>query len=180
MAPLIQVAFTLVAVALVMGISGVPSTLPLPLAVVSSDWKSQNHVFGDLAAVVDIFKTHLTGSGEPEELLAGAVTANFFQRIGVRPVMGRAFLAGEDRHGREHVVILSHQLWRRRFGGDAADLGRSITLGGDPRRVIGVLPPDFTWNNGRTDVWVPYANPGRDPHATEERYLSEAWRHPEL
>jgi hypothetical protein len=70
MATLIQAVFTLVAV-----------------AVISTGWKSQNRVFGDLAAVVDIFATTLTGSGEPEELLAGAVKANFFQRIGVRPVV---------------------------------------------------------------------------------------------
>ena len=152
MATLIQVLFTLVAV-----------------AVISPSWKSQNHVFGDLAAVVEIFSTNLTGPGEPEKLLAGAVKPNFFQRIGVRPLMGRTFVAGEDKRGREHVVILSHQLWRRRFGGDARLLGRSITLGGDQHRVIGVLPPDFTWNNGRADVWVPY-------RASEDWYLSGAQR----
>jgi len=131
--------------------------------------KSQSHVFGDLAAVVDLFTTHLTGSGEPEELLAGAVQANFFQMIGVRPLMGRTFLSGEDRRGREHVVILSYQLWHRRFGGDPGVLGRSIVLGGAPREVIGILPPDFTWNNRQTDVWVPYAT---DPGGTEGRYMS--------
>jgi putative ABC transport system permease protein len=172
----IQVLFTLVAVAIVMGISGVHSALPRALAVVSPDWKSQNQVFGDLAAVVEIFTTDLTGSGEREELLAGAVKANFFQRIGVRPLMGRAFQAGEDRRGREHVVILSHQLWRRRFGGDAGVLGRSITLSGDQHRVIGVLPPDFTWNNGQADVWVPAIDPARDGRATGGWYLSGAQR----
>ena len=132
-------------------------------------WKSPNHVFGDLAAVVDLFTTHLTGSGEPEELLAGAVQANFFQRIGVRPLMGRTFLSGEDRRGRERVVILSYQLWHRRFGGDPGVLGRSIMLGDSRHEVIGILPPDFTWNNRQTDVWVPYAT---DSGSTEGRYMS--------
>ena len=159
MATLIQALFTLVAV-----------------AVISQSWKSQNHVFGDLAAVVEIFKTDLTGSGEPEELVAGAVKANFFQRIGVRPVVGRTFAAGEDRRGREHVVILSHQLWRRRFGCDAGLVGRSITLGGDRHQVIGVLPPDFTWNNGQADVWVPAIDPARDGRATGGSYLSVVQR----
>ena len=131
--------------------------------------KNQSHVFGDLAAVIDLFTTHLTGSGEPEELLAGAVQANFFQMIGVRPLMGRTFSSGEDRRGREHVVILSYQLWHRRFGGDPGVLGRSIVLGGAPREVIGILPPDFTWNNRQTDVWVPYTT---DPGGTEDRYMS--------
>jgi len=124
------------------------------------DWKSRNRVFGDLAAVVGITRMNLTGAGEPRELVAGAVTADFFQRIGVRPAVGRAFLPGEDQYGRDHVVILSHRLWRR-FGGDRRIIGKSITLNGESHQVVGILPPDFTWNNRRTDVWVPYMI-GRD------------------
>jgi putative ABC transport system permease protein len=113
-------------------------------------------MFGDLAGVADIFSMDLTGAGEPEQLLAGAVTPNFFRMIGVQPIMGRAFLPGEGRDARDRVVILSHRLWRRRFGAHTAVVGRSITLSGERYRVIGILPPDFAWNNRRTDVWVPY------------------------
>jgi len=141
------------------------------------DWKSRNHVFGDLAAVVDIFTVNLTGSGEPEELMAGAVTANFFRMIGVQPIIGRAFMPGEDSHGRDHVVILSHRLWRRRFGSSPGIVGRNIALNGESHRVIGILPPDFSWNNRRTDVWVPYVfDPNRDYRATSGRYMSVAAR----
>jgi hypothetical protein len=119
------------------------------------DAKSRNRVFGDLAAVVDIFHLHLTGTGKPEEVPAGAVSANFFQRIGVKPVIGRAFQPAEDQQGRDRVVILSHQLWRRRFDGNVGILGKSITLSGETYHVIGVLPADFSWNNRRTDVWIP-------------------------
>ena len=118
--------------------------------------KSRNRVFGDLAAVVDIFHLNLTGASQPEELLAGAVSPNFFQLIGVQPVIGRAFLPSEDQQGRDRVVILSHQLWRRRFDGSVGILGKSITLSGETYHVIGVLPPDFSWNNRRTDVWIPF------------------------
>jgi len=117
--------------------------------------KSRNRVFGDLAAVVDIFHLNLTGASQPEELLAGAVSPNFFQLIGVQPVIGRAFLPAEDQQGRDRVVILSHQLWRRRFDGNVGILGKSITLSGETYHVIGVLPADFSWNNRRTDVWIP-------------------------
>jgi len=137
------------------------------------DSKSRNHVFGDLAAVVDIFHLNLSGPGEPEELLAAAVAANFFQMIGVQPVIGRAFLPAEDTRGRDHVVILSHQVWRRRFGANVGILGKSITLNGEMYQVIGILPADFSWNNRRTDVWLPYVlDPNRDYWATSGRYMS--------
>jgi hypothetical protein len=119
---------------------------------------SRHHVFGDLEAVVDIFPVNLTGPGKAEELLAGAVTANFFQSIGVEPIMGRAFSTRDAWHGRDHVVILSHRLWSRHFGSSTEVVGRNIKLGDEPYRVIGILPPDFTWNNRETDVWVPAAS----------------------
>lgn len=124
---------------------------------------NRHHVFGDLEAVVDSFPVSLTGPGKPEKLLASAVTARFFQRIGVEPVMGRAFSATDGAYGHPHVVILSHQFWRRHFCGSTQVLGSKIKLGGEPYRVIGILPSDFTWNNGQTDVWVPAAaETGRD------------------
>src|SRR5258708_935317 len=67
------------------------------------DSKSRNRVFGDLAAVVDIFHLHLIGAGQPEEVPAGAVSANFFQMIGVKPVIGRAFPPEEDQQGRDRA-----------------------------------------------------------------------------
>jgi len=137
------------------------------------DGGGRNHVFGDLAAVVDIFPLQLTGSGQPEVLPAGAVSANFFQRIGVQPVIGRSFLPAEGGPGRDHVVILSHQVWRRRFGGDVEILRKSITLSGELYQVIGILPADFSWNNRRTDVWVPYVfYPERPYRSIGGRYIS--------
>jgi len=137
--------------------------------------KSPNHMFGDLAGVADIMSVRLTGVGEPEELLAGAVSANFFQMIGVHPILGRAFVPEEDKRGNDHVVILSHRLWIRRFGGDAGIIGKKIVLNGESRQVIGILPPDFSWNNRRTDVWAPYAIAAdRDYRAMSGGFLSVA------
>jgi putative ABC transport system permease protein len=143
------------------------------------DWKSRNHVFGDLAAVIspEDFHLNLTGAGEPEELPGGAVSANFFQMIGVQPIIGRSFLPGEDTRGRDRVAIVSHQLWRRRFGSNVGIVGKSITLSGELYQVIGILPPDFLWNNRRTDVWVLYViDPGRDYRATSGRYMDAVGR----
>ena len=103
-------------------------------------------------------------AGEPEEVLTGAVTTNFFQMIGVQPIIGRAFMAEEDTRGRDHVAILSHKLWRRRFSSDPGVVGRSIALNGEMYQVIGILPPDLAWNNRQTDVWMPArlaGDPGR-------------------
>jgi len=137
--------------------------------------RSPNHVFGDLAGVSDITSLHLTGAGEPEELRAGAVSANFFQMIGVRPMLGRAFLPAEDRPGNGHVVILSHRLWSRRFGSDAGLVGKRIVLNGESRRVIGILPQDFAWNNHQPDVWVPYViRPDREYSARSGGHLAVA------
>ena len=141
------------------------------------DWKSQNHVFGDLAAVLDFLTVSLTGSGEPEELQAGAVTPNFFRLIGVRPIIGRDFLPSEATNGHDHFAILSHRLWRRRFGSDPGIVGRGIILNGELHQVIGVLPPDFKWNNRQTDVWLPYGiRPDVDYRAVSGRYMTVVGR----
>src|SRR5208282_5533443 len=91
------------------------------------EWKSnRHHVFGDLEAVLDVFPVSLTSPGKREDLLACAVTAKFFERIGVEPIMGRAFETGEGSLGHDHVVILSHRLWRRHFGSSTQAVGRNI------------------------------------------------------
>ena len=137
--------------------------------------KAQHHLFGDLAAVVDIFHVDLTARGKTEELVAGAVTPNFFQMIGVEPVMGRVFQTGEDSD--DHVVILSYRLWQRRFKSATGVVGRTITLAGEPYRVIGILPSDFTWNNRETDLWMPCAAESGDDagsYISEVRLMSRA------
>lgn len=137
--------------------------------------KSQHHVFGDLAAVVDIFHIDVTAQGKTEELVAGAVRANFFQMIGVEPVLGRAFRTGED--AGEHVAILSYRLWKRRFQGTASVVGQNVKLEDEAYRVIGILPEDFTWNNGEADVWVPCdSGAGNSAASYISRVRLGAWR----
>lgn len=98
----------------------------------------------------------LQGGSEPERLNGQAVGADFFRVLGVTPARGRAFTADEDRDHGPRVVIISDALWHRRFGGDEAIVGRSITLDDDPWLVIGVMPPSFeNVTDAGSDVWMP-------------------------
>ena len=102
------------------------------------------------------WNANLTGSGEPEKLTGAVATAEFFRVFGVAPLIGRTFAPNEDQAGREHVVVLSHGLWTRRFGGDRAMLGKKIVLNGEPFDVIGVMPATFRGVfTERTEVWAP-------------------------
>jgi len=84
----------------------------------------------------------LTGSEAPERVSGALVSAGFFRALGVKPVVGRLFVPGEDELGTPgDRVLLSHSFWSRRFGGDPDIVGRSLTLGGRAYEVIGVLPP---------------------------------------
>lgn len=80
----------------------------------------------------------MTGSGEPIQLLGGNVTANYFELLGIHPILGRNFLPEEESKG--DVVMVTESFWRRHFNSDPTILGRSITLNGVPNTIIGVLP----------------------------------------
>ena len=98
----------------------------------------------------------LSDAGDATRLSGGRVAATFFDLLGVQPVLGRAFTADEDHAGTDHVVILSDHLWRNRFGADRAILGRTLTIDGVPRTVVGVMPPGFTFPNA-SELWTPLA-----------------------
>jgi putative ABC transport system permease protein len=119
--------------------------------------KSRNRVFTDVAALSNKgWPANLTGGGEPERLQGFQVSANLFSLLGVAPQQGRAFLSEEDRPGEDRVVVLSHELWKRRFAADPQIIGQSLTLNGSPYIVVGVMPGDFRFF-ARTDLWIPLA-----------------------
>ena len=120
------------------------------------DWKNQNSVFEDMAAV-GYRSFNITGDGEPEKVQAYAATSNFFPLLGATPVLGRNFLAEEDQEGGAKVAILSHGLWQRRYGADSGIVGRNILLNGEKHTVIGVMPAGFRFLHGLTSLWVPAA-----------------------
>lgn len=105
-------------------------------------WKNQNHAFKSL----DIYQPGdvTLGTQQGSESAPGMlVSADFFQTLGVTPVLGRSFQTGEDQLNAAETVILSNAAWRNRFGGDKRIIGHTIALDGDPYVVIGILPPDF-------------------------------------
>ncbi len=118
-------------------------------------WQAESKVFDHLAAVAS-WRIYMTGLGKPERLDSVRVTASLFPALGVAPQLGRAFTPEEDRPGGARVAILSHALWKRRFGGDPAIIGRSLTLDRESRQVIGVMPPGFKFIH-TADVWLPLA-----------------------
>jgi len=97
---------------------------------------------------------NLTGTGEPERVRGRMVSADLFPALGISPVLGRAFRPEEDAPGAPRVVVLTWELWQRRFGGDASILGRSIEMSGEPYEVVGVLPRSFRLFSG-ADAYVP-------------------------
>jgi putative ABC transport system permease protein len=105
-------------------------------------WQSQCRSFEQMAIVKPADKI-LTGDGESQEIHGGRASANLLDVLGVRPRLGRTFLADEDRPGNDHVVILTDSFWRGRFHADPSLIGRSITLDGESDVVVGILPPTF-------------------------------------
>jgi predicted permease len=98
---------------------------------------------------------NLTGQRDAARLIGSQVSANLFTLLGTPALTGRTFAAGEDRPGRERVVILSHALWRNKFAGDPAIIGRPITIDGLAREVIGVMPPEFSFPSTKVQLWMP-------------------------
>ncbi|HEY0970926.1 MAG TPA: ABC transporter permease [Gemmatimonadales bacterium] len=120
------------------------------------DWKRDARSFAAMAASRNQAAT-LTGDGEPERVPGGAVSAGFFEVVGVRPILGRGFLAEEDAAGAGQVVVLSEGLWQRRFGGDRAVVGQSMNVNGRPHTIVGVMPATLRLPYAETELWVPLA-----------------------
>lgn len=106
------------------------------------DWREQSDAFAGLAALHNESR-RITSVETPVVPLVHAVTADYFDVLGVRPLLGRGFRAGEDEPGRDDVVILSYGLWQSIFGGDPGIVGRSIGLDGRQHTVVGVIGPEF-------------------------------------
>ena len=135
------------------------------------DWRRQNDVFTQMAAVDPQRAFNITGTGNPEEVWGERVTTNLFTLLGVRPIMGRDFLPEEDKPGGPRAVILSYGLWQRRYGGYAKLVGKQISLNHESYTVVGVMPSGFYfppfWREWAGELWVPgldLSNPVRTMH----------------
>jgi predicted permease len=121
------------------------------------DWRAKTHGFEDMAAV-RWAQFNLTGQhGElPEEVDGRGATWNLFSLLGVHAALGRTFIESDDRSGGS-AILLTWDLYERRFGGDPSIIGRQIHLDGAPWTVVGVLPQWFTFPDARVQFWVPFA-----------------------
>ena len=129
---------------------------PLPFAqpdrlVAITDWYPQGALVAmranlrsmEVAGYSEGQELNLTGLGDPVRLYGTAVSGNLFSLLGARPDLGRPFLPEEDQPGKDNVVILSHALWLQKFGGDPNVIGRWVTLEGESRQIVGVMPASF-------------------------------------
>ena len=145
------------------------------------DWRDQNAVFSDMAAIFDT-SFALIGDGEPEEIPAQYATTNLFSMLGVEPILGRAFTPDDDRPNQPHVVVISYGLWQRRFGGDEKIVGRKLNLSRRDATVIGVMPAGFKWHikkssmTGKSaELWSPWTMTN-DMYDRHGRYMTVAAR----
>ncbi|HXM32721.1 MAG TPA: ABC transporter permease [Chthoniobacterales bacterium] len=120
------------------------------------EWKEENQVFERIGTYVGQ-GFNLLGGDKPERVIGARVSADLLQLLDVQPALGRLFTNDEDQEGRGQVVILSHDFWRNRFGGDANTVRQTITLNDRPYTVIGIMPAGFAFPSTRTQVWVPVA-----------------------
>ena len=133
--------------------------------------RERNHTFESLAAY-DNSGFNLIDRGEPERLNGAIVTHDFFRVLGQQPLHGRTFLPEEDRRGNTNVLILSHHLWQRRFGGDPDILNRPLILDNTPTVVVGIMPAGFNFPEN-SDLWVPV---GLDPQDFSLYYIEPVAR----
>ena len=117
------------------------------------DWRAQTRTIDHLGALMDSEAT-LTGRGEPRRVNSRRVNASVFTALGVQPLIGRMFIADDERDGND-AVLLAHHAWQELFGADPHIVGERITLNDQPRTVIGVMGPGFRLPRGSDDIWIP-------------------------
>jgi predicted permease len=135
------------------------SRFPIVSPQTLADLQDSPEVF-EHAALMSPADVNYTTGGDPQRLRGAIVTSEWFDVFGAKPYLGRTFRKDEDQPNANGVVVLSHGAWTRLFGADPAIIGRSIDLNQAPRRVIGVMPPEFRWPRN-VDLWAPAGLPSK-------------------
>ncbi len=128
--------------------------------------------FGNGLAAVNYANYNLADETAPERVVGARVTFNYFDVMGVRPMLGRTFSADEDRPGNDRVVVLSHRLWTRRFGGVASAVGRPLRMNGVTYEIVGVMPDWFDLSIDSEELWTPIAFTDAQRAMHDEHYLA--------
>jgi predicted permease len=134
------------------------------------DWQSSARSFQQIAAM-RWGDYDFTNPGTPEHLLGEEISSNFLPTLGVKPALGRNFSLEEDERGGAPVAIISDRLWKTRFGGNSAVLGKTVALNGIDYAIVGVLPADFRFGDEPVDVYTPLAQ--GDPLLLDPRGSSQ-------
>jgi putative ABC transport system permease protein len=129
------------------------------------DWRAESSLFESVAAIGG-WRPTLTGAAEPEALTGEQVSHEYFSALRIAPIVGRDFTAADDVPNAARVVVISDELWQRRFGRDPSVIGRRLMLSGEPHEVVGILPPRVRpVVVGDAELWRPLrlnrANPSR-------------------
>ena len=131
------------------------------------DWKRQSTSFEEMGAAFAIpeYGLNVSGVGEPERVSAATASREFLPALGIKPIAGRNFLPEEDRPEGTPVMMISNAYWQRRFHSDPSAIGRSLTVDGKPRTIVGVVPHHLG-EIVAADLWLPTAI---DPKTTERQ-----------
>ncbi len=145
-----------------LGIDRFPASVPN-----LRDWRERNRVFESLAAVEEV-DINLVWTGDPVHVQGLAVTPNWFQLFGLKPLRGRNFDPEETKLRGFHLAVISERLWREQFSADPQIVGRVVSLNGEPFEIIGVAASDYQVGRTRAELWTPFfldpANDDRDDH----------------
>jgi predicted permease len=135
------------------------------------DWKAQASSFDQMAAAFAIpeYGLNVSGTGEPERVSAALASREFLPALGIRPIAGRNFLADEDRPGGAPAVLISNAYWQRRFRSDPAAVGRTLTVDGVPRTVVGIVPHELG-EMIAADLWLPTAIDPKNPERRNRNF----------
>jgi putative ABC transport system permease protein len=119
------------------------------------DWAAQSDVFTQMSASRGE-QFSLSDGDRPERVRGTMATSNMFPLFGIAPIIGRTIQPSDEQPGRSHVVVLSSELWARRYGSDRNIIGREISLNDEPHTVVGIMPPNYQ-PDGYGELWVPSA-----------------------
>jgi putative ABC transport system permease protein len=134
------------------------------------DWREQARSFSAVAGVASRNLTVSEGAGETDRYSGAAIDANLFPLLGKSAQLGRTFNAADDREGAAAVVVISDDLWRRRYNADPATVGRTIVVNSVPHTVIGIMPPRFRFPE-IAYLWIPLAELGKTSQNRAVRWL---------
>ena len=132
--------------------------------------RQQNHTLAGLSAFYHA-NYNLTGADKPERLSVMVVSADFFNTLGVQPVVGRNFLPDEEKWGSHLVMIVSESFWRNHLNADPNLAGKTLRLDGEPYQVVGVMPSSFYMPVANLEAWVPMAWKPKDNFDSHNNYF---------